>query len=50
MRVGPGDTVESLSRRMPFATYRAERFRSLNGMEDGDSLAGGSRVKLVVEG
>ena len=49
-RVRPGDTVWSLSRRMPFRKFQAERFRTLNGMEEADRLAAGSKVKLVVEG
>lgn len=48
--VRPGDTVWSLSRRMPFAKFQVERFRTLNGMEEGGTLASGSRVKLVLEG
>lgn len=48
--VRPGDTAENLGRRMPFATYQAERFRSLNGMKDGDPMVAGTRIKLVVEG
>lgn len=49
-QVRPGDTVWSLSRRTPFAKFRMERFRTLNGMGEGDALAAGSKVKLVLEG
>ena len=48
--VGAGDTVESLSRRMAYDSYQAERFRVLNGLGAGDSLQRGQRVKLVVWG
>ncbi len=48
--VQPGDTAESLSRGMPFATHQAERFRSLNGLEAGDPLVAGTRMKMVIEG
>lgn len=48
--VKPGDTVWSLSRRMPFAKYQAERFRTLNGLEESDPLTAGALIKLVLEG
>ena len=48
-QVQPGDTVWSLSQRMPFAKLRVERFQTLNGMDEKDSLRAGSKVKLVVE-
>jgi predicted Zn-dependent protease len=47
--VQPGDTVESLARRMPFEDYREERFRVLNDLPDGSRLTPGQRVKLIVE-
>lgn len=49
-QVGPGDTVSGLARRMPFDDYRDERFRVLNGMEQGEALRAGEKVKLVLEG
>ncbi len=47
--VAAGETVQGLARRMPFADYRLERFRVLNGLAPGESLQPGERVKLVVE-
>jgi predicted Zn-dependent protease len=47
--VKKGDTVWKLSRRMPFAKFHKERFLTLNGMEEGEMLAAGSKVKLVLE-
>jgi predicted Zn-dependent protease len=49
-QVRQGDTVWSLSRRMPFAKFQVERFRTLNGMLEGSTLGAGSKVKLVLEG
>ncbi len=46
---GAGDTVESLADRMPFADFREERFRVLNGLVAGEALTPGRPVKLVVE-
>jgi predicted Zn-dependent protease len=47
--VRPGDTVRALAARMPFETYREERFRVLNGLGPGDRLAPGQLVKIIVE-
>lgn len=47
--VGKSDTVASLARRMAFADYREERFRALNGLEPGDKVSVGQRVKIVIE-
>ena len=47
--VGPGDTVEKLAQRMPFADYRLERFEVLNGISRADPLRVGQKLKLVVE-
>lgn len=47
--VKAGDTIASLSQRMPFANYREERFRALNGLEPGSKIAPAQRVKIVVE-
>ena len=46
--VGPGDTVESLARRMPFEDFRVSRFLTLNGLSRGVRLSPGRRVKVVV--
>lgn len=48
--VSAGDTLTSLSQRMAYGDYRAERFRVLNGLGAGDTLRAGQRVKLVVYG
>ena len=45
----PGDTVASLAARMPFADWREERFRVLNGLGASQRLVSGRLVKLVVE-
>ncbi len=47
--VAPGDTVDSLSARMPFDSYRAERFLALNGLGRDQPLIPGTQVKLVVD-
>lgn len=49
VRVGAGDTVASLAARMPFGEFREERFRVLNGLDEGDRLTAGQRVKIVME-
>lgn len=46
--VRPGDSVQSLSQRMAVSDYRLERFLVINGLEPGDSVRPGERVKLVV--
>lgn len=48
--VRPGDTVASLSSRMAYRDYRAERFLSLNGIASGAALVPGQKVKLVIYG
>lgn len=48
-RVGWRDTVERLARQMPFLTLNEERFRTLNGLEDGDEVERGNYVKMIVE-
>lgn len=48
--VGSRDTVETLARRMAYATYQVERFRVLNGLTAGERVQPGRRVKLVVYG
>jgi predicted Zn-dependent protease len=47
LTVGPGDTVESLAERMPFADHKLERIAVLNGLGPGGRLAPGLRVKIV---
>jgi predicted Zn-dependent protease len=49
VRVGPGDTIDRLARRMVVADRQTERFRVLNGLGPGDKLHPGEMVKLVVE-
>src|SRR5690606_33253415 len=47
--VGPDDTVERLAKRMAVSDRPVERFRVLNGLEPGQKLTPGERVKIVVE-
>ncbi len=46
---GAGDTVEKLARRMAIADHPAERLRVLNGLEPGNRVKPGDKIKLVVE-
>jgi predicted Zn-dependent protease len=46
---GKSDTVASLAQRMAFSDYREERFRALNGLQPGDTVTPGQRVKIVIE-
>ena len=46
--VGPRDTMETLAARMPFADYKLERFRSLNGIPAGVALHAGQMVKIII--
>jgi predicted Zn-dependent protease len=46
----PGDTVQSLSRRMAYRDFKLERFLSLNGLAANSTLVPGQKVKLVVYG
>jgi predicted Zn-dependent protease len=48
-RVGPGETVATLARRMPFEDYRIARFVVLNGWSEDRPLPAGRTVKLVTE-
>jgi len=43
------DTPESLAKRMAITDHALETFRVLNGLQPGDKLKPGDRVKLVVE-
>ncbi|MCZ4281465.1 M48 family metalloprotease [Kiloniella laminariae] len=47
--VRSGDTVHSLSRKMPFSDYPLERFLVLNGLNEQSPLTIGQKVKLVTE-
>ena len=47
--VGPNDNVERLASRMVVADRPVERFRVLNGLDPGDKLKAGDKVKIVVE-
>jgi predicted Zn-dependent protease len=46
--VRSGDTVASLSNRMAYASYKTERFLTLNAIPAGTALRPGQKVKLVV--
>lgn len=48
--VAPGDTVQSLSRRMAYRNFQLDRFLTLNGLAPNARLAPGQKVKLVVYG
>jgi len=48
--VKAGDTPQTLARQMAFADFQLERFLTINGMTDKDSLRPGDRVKLIVRG
>ena len=47
--VGPFDTVEKLASRMAVVSKPLERFRVLNGLEPGQAVKPGEKVKMVVE-
>jgi predicted Zn-dependent protease len=47
--VRPGDTVEKLARRMAVPEHAMETFRTINGLAQGETLAPGRKVKLIVE-
>ncbi|PCI34369.1 MAG: peptidase M48 [Alphaproteobacteria bacterium] len=46
--VRPGDTDTKLSRRMAFTDHRLDRFLVLNGLQGGQRLLVGERMKLIV--
>lgn len=46
--VADGDTVDGLAARMQTASHGLEWFRVLNGLQPGEELRRGARVKLVV--
>lgn len=47
--VRPGDTAEKLARRMAVPEHALETFRTINGLLQGEALAPGRKVKLIVE-
>jgi predicted Zn-dependent protease len=47
--VSPGDTPEHLARQMTVADRPLERFLVINGLEPGETLKAGDKVKIVVE-
>ncbi len=47
--VGSGDTAEGFAQRMATADRRLERFLVINGLEAGEALKPGDKVKIVVE-
>ena len=47
--VQPGDTIESLARRMPFEDYQVARFQTLNGLSANAGISPGQQVKIVTE-
>ncbi len=46
--VKSGDTIEKLSSRMAYDTYKVDRFTVLNSLQPGASLTSGQKVKIVV--
>ena len=47
VQVRPGDTVQSLASRMPYADFQLERFEVLNGISRDDRLRPGQKLKIV---
>ena len=47
VRVRPGDTVASLSQRMPIETYGREWFQLINSLKPNDQLKVGQTVKII---
>jgi predicted Zn-dependent protease len=46
---GPGDTAESLARRMPFEDFQLRRFQVMNGLEANERVRAGERYKIIAE-
>lgn len=44
-----GDTVERMAGRMPLVDRSLERFLDINGLNHGDTLKPGEKVKIVTE-
>ena len=49
VEVKPGDSVESLARRMVVESHAVERFRVLNALEPEMALRPGEKVKIIAE-
>jgi len=47
--VGANDTVEKLASRMAVVSHPQERFRVINGLEPGQALKAGEKIKVVIE-
>jgi predicted Zn-dependent protease len=47
--IAPGDTPEHLARQMTVGDRPLERFLVINGLEPGETLKAGDKVKIVVE-
>jgi predicted Zn-dependent protease len=47
--VRKGDSAEALAARMPFDSFRLERFLTLNGLRRGQTPPPGEKVKVIVE-
>ena len=45
--VQPGDTVESLARRLPYSDFKVERFEVLNGISRTNRLVPGQKLKMI---
>ena len=45
--VQPGDTIQDLAARMPFESFRLERFMALNGLTSGQPLRPGRQAKII---
>lgn len=43
-----GDTVEALAERMPVEGFKAEQFRLLNGLQPGETLPPGRKLRTIV--
>ncbi|HPF45711.1 MAG: M48 family metalloprotease [Alphaproteobacteria bacterium] len=43
-----GDTIDSIARNMDFDDYKVERFVALNGLDQGQALKAGQKLKLIV--
>jgi predicted Zn-dependent protease len=48
--VGPGDTVQSLARRMAYRDFKLDRFLALNALSADSRLVPGQKMKLVIYG
>jgi predicted Zn-dependent protease len=44
-----GDSVASLAAKMAYSDYREERFRVLNGLDNGATIKSGQRLKIIVQ-